>query len=171
MQPEPTELPTSTPLSHASESSFAPQYGIQPVSEPSAVPGDLRDGLVEPASSGVQDDADLPEQLRRLNVHEQGEKRPKASFQRIAEYENALSPSPARKREGPAFKIVKQKGNKAGTISFETFPNGLYGFRLLAPCFWSFFDSQQRFSHTSCPICPPIHSPPSPSYPECSTTL
>ncbi len=66
-------------------------------------------------------------QLRRLRLDEGIESKPKASFQRISEYENALSPSPPRKQnEGPGFKVVKHKGkNTLEGTEFDKFPNGM----------------------------------------------
>ncbi|KAI9053163.1 hypothetical protein LZ554_003429 [Drepanopeziza brunnea f. sp. 'monogermtubi'] len=125
MQPEPTEPSPYTPTFHASESTSISQYGIHHLPEPRAVLGDSRDVHASYSSSGVVvEDAGVQEQLRRLSVSAQDEKRPKASFQQISEYENALSPSTARKEnEGPVFKIVKKKGNKADSILLENFPN------------------------------------------------
>jgi len=75
------------------------------------------------SSSG--DDIGLPEQLGRLNVGDRLSTKSKASFQRIADYENATSPSPPRvQSEGPGFTIVKRKGPSVHGPKLEEFPNG-----------------------------------------------
>lgn len=136
MQSEP--IAASTPPQHqidASEPTNASQHGILPDPLQST---DLRDSHDEARiestaeASGVDDsesshgDEDtLPTEVRRLQLNEGTHKRPKASFQRISEYENALSPSPPRKdSEGPTFKVVKKKGNTLNGAEFEKFPNG-----------------------------------------------
>lgn len=53
-----------------------------------------------------------------------GGTRPKPSYQRIAEYESALSPSPKSDWEGPAFQVIVKKGPYAGT-NLVKFPNGM----------------------------------------------
>ncbi|KAF4626753.1 hypothetical protein G7Y89_g11404 [Cudoniella acicularis] len=76
------------------------------------------------ASAADADVADVQEQLQKLNVAEGGLDRPKASFQRISEYENALSPSPPRKQsEGPGFKVVKKRGTRLDAPQLDKFPN------------------------------------------------
>ncbi|QSZ34288.1 hypothetical protein DSL72_005878 [Monilinia vaccinii-corymbosi] len=67
----------------------------------------------------------VEESLRGLNLESNFENRPRASYQRIAEYENALAPSPPRKQsEGPGFQVVKKKGNVTDEgPQLENFPN------------------------------------------------
>ena len=136
MQPE--TIAASTPLQpqfNAPEPANASQYGILPDHLQSA---DLRDPLDEARieslfqangaddSESSHDDEDrLPTEIRRLQLNEGTHKRPKASFQRISEHENALSPSPPRvESDGPSFKVVKKKGNTLNGTEFEKFPNG-----------------------------------------------
>lgn len=135
MQPEPIESSTYTPILNAPESSSTPQYGINDFPQPSAVLRDSREQhhADQPESAAGQQPADvvghgvfeqqMPE-LRGLNIQDGNENRPKASFQLISEYENALSPSPARKSsEGLGFKVVKKKGHRLDGPQLENFPN------------------------------------------------
>src|SRR6266536_3281963 len=98
MQLEEIATSTRTSIPNASEPSNASQYGILPQQ---LQPADLREPLeeervgsagsnheatvTEPASA---DGTGLQEELRRLNVNDRDENRPKPSFQRISEYEN-----------------------------------------------------------------------------------
>ena len=70
----------------------------------------------------------VEEPLRGLNLDTNFENRPRPSYQRIAEYENALVPSLPRKQpEGPGFKIVKKKGGTSDEgHQLENFPNGIF---------------------------------------------
>jgi hypothetical protein len=137
MQPEYPEL--STPISktiNASETSNTSQYGF--LSEQLHTT-DLRDPLEEEHSatsassitanavgSLSHDDARLQEQLHRLSFKDSTDNRPKPSFQRISEHENALSPSTTRKQsEGPGFKIITNKGNRVDGPQLDQFPNGM----------------------------------------------
>jgi hypothetical protein len=138
MQPEFIEVSTQLqPQTNASEPSNASHHGFLPAH---LHPADLRDPLEEGrvespdaghsadgAESESREDTDLPTQLRRLRLDQGLENKPKASFQRISEYENALSQSPPRKQsEGPGFKIIKHKGkNTLDGTEFERFPNGM----------------------------------------------
>jgi hypothetical protein len=136
MQPEPidTSSPITTP-SNASEHINASQYGIRPDELHSA---GTRDSLhldrlsaesshtpnaIQAPSIG---DSVLQEELRRLSSGDRNDPRPNPSFQRISEYENALSPSPPRQRnEGPGFKIIKRKSNGINGPQLDAFPNGM----------------------------------------------
>ncbi|PBP25596.1 putative F-box and WD domain-containing protein [Diplocarpon rosae] len=119
MQPESTEPSTHIPTLDASDSSPDPQHGIHARSQPSAVLRGLHHGLAGSTGSGGED-----LELRRLNMQEPDENRPKASFQLISKYENALSPSPASQpTEGPGFKVTKKKGNRVDGPLLENFPN------------------------------------------------
>jgi hypothetical protein len=70
---------------------------------------------------------ELQEQLRRLSFGDSDEARPKPSFQQISEYESALSPSPPKRpHNGPAFTVIKKKGNPLNGSQLDTFPNGKY---------------------------------------------
>jgi hypothetical protein len=136
MQLEEIATSTRTSISNASEPSNASQYGILAQQLQSA---DLREPIeeerigsagssheatvTEPASA---DGVGLQEELRRLKVNDRDEDRPKPSFQRISEYENALSPTPPRKQsEGPGFKVIKKKGNRLDGPQLDKFPNGM----------------------------------------------
>jgi len=132
MQPEPIE--TSTQLhtqTNASEPSNTSQHGFLPEH---LHPADLRNPLeavhIESAAPGDAEELEfheeerLPTQLRRLKLDEGAENKPKASFQRISEYENALSPSPRKQTEGPGFKVIKKQGNRLNGTEFDKFPNG-----------------------------------------------
>ncbi|ESZ95910.1 hypothetical protein SBOR_3723 [Sclerotinia borealis F-4128] len=67
----------------------------------------------------------VEESLLGLNLEPNFENRPRPSYQRIAEYENALALSPPRKQpEGPGFKVVKKKGSMSDEgPQLENFPN------------------------------------------------
>ncbi|KAH9213539.1 putative F-box/WD repeat-containing protein pof10 [Leptodontidium sp. 2 PMI_412] len=137
MQPEPIESSTNTPELNAPESSSTPQYGIHPLPQPPAVLHDSREQHVDDESAAGEQHADavvesaaleeehgLQEQVRGLNIQNADENRPRPSFQLISEYENALSPSPARKSsEGLGFKVVKKKGHRLDGPKLENFPN------------------------------------------------
>ncbi|CZT06765.1 related to f-box/wd-repeat protein pof10 [Rhynchosporium agropyri] len=131
MQPQSTESSTHTPELNAPQIPSNPQHGIHSLPEPPAVPPGSReeqladnsaDGITE--SAALEEQQDLQEQLRGLNVSNADEDRPKPTFQLISEYENALSPVPPRKlSDGPAFKVVKKKGQRDGGPQLENFPN------------------------------------------------
>ena len=136
MQPEPIDTSSRiTTPSTASEHINASQHGIRPDELHSA---DARDSLhgdrLSAESSHAPDaiparsigDTILPEELRRLILGDRNDPRPNPSFQRISEYENALSPSPPRQRnEGPGFKIIKKKNNGIAGPQLDAFPNGM----------------------------------------------
>ncbi|KAA8571035.1 hypothetical protein EYC84_000401 [Monilinia fructicola] len=67
----------------------------------------------------------VEDSLRGLSLESNFENRPRPSYQRIAEYENALAPSPPRKQsEGPGFQVVKKKGSTTDEgPQLENFPN------------------------------------------------
>ncbi|RDL30345.1 putative F-box repeat-containing protein pof10 [Venustampulla echinocandica] len=140
MQPEPTE--TSTPLSNninPLETNDNSQYGFHDHEELQSADLQLRGPLVEdragfaasnrtspgtgsPPSNGPR----VQEELARLSLGgRSGENsRPKPSFQRISEYENALSHSPPRRQsEGPGFKVIKKKGRRLDAPQLDQFPN------------------------------------------------
>lgn len=70
----------------------------------------------------------VEESLRGLNLETNVQNCPRPSYQRIAEYENALAPSPPRKQsEGPGFQVVKKKGSTGDEgPQLESFPNGIF---------------------------------------------
>jgi hypothetical protein len=138
MQPQSTEFSTIHNTIDTPESDNTSQYGSLPDQLSSAdVRHNLSDERHISASSSrapdaveadSSDDAELhEEQFRRLNIGKDSKyARPKASFQRISEYESALSPSSSRKQyEGPGFKIIKKKGNRLDAPQLESFPNGI----------------------------------------------
>ncbi len=76
---------------------------------------------------GVRPDC-LEERLRRLNARDQSPaERPPLAGQRIADYENALTPSVPRQALG--FKVMKRADNETARVNLDDFPNGM---RLLA---------------------------------------
>lgn len=136
MQPERTETSNNIPTQiNAPQPINTSQYGI--LSEELHSAG-LRDpphetqlfaessaslNATDALSSG---DTRLQDELRRLSLSDRADTRPKPSFQRISEYENALTPSPPRKQsEGPGFRIIKKKGNKLDGPKLDEFPNGM----------------------------------------------
>jgi hypothetical protein len=182
MQSEPIEASTPfQPQTNASDPSNASHHGfLANHLHPGDLRGPLEDGSVESPGSGrpadapgpeSREDTSLPTQLRRLRLDQGNENKPKASFQRISEYENALSPSPPRKpREGPGFKVIKHKGkNFLDGTEFEKFPNGMPNFSFFSghsfPCLLM-TDFPQRSSRISCRICLQPHFPQSPSFRE-----
>ncbi|RAL63948.1 hypothetical protein DID88_003136 [Monilinia fructigena] len=67
----------------------------------------------------------VEDSLRGLNLESNFENRPRPSYQRISEYENALAPSPPRRQsEGPGFQVMKKKGSTTDEgPQLENFPN------------------------------------------------
>jgi hypothetical protein len=139
MQPEAIDLSRHAPNStNCSERANTSQYGFHAnqlhcaglcvcCSDESAAHAGSRvpDG-VEPRAA---EDGELQEQLGRLNLDNSNETkgtRPKPSFQRISEYENALLPSPRKQNEGPRFTIIKKQSNTLHGPQLENFPNGNY---------------------------------------------
>ncbi|KAF8861856.1 putative F-box/WD repeat-containing protein pof10 [Acephala macrosclerotiorum] len=129
MQPESNESSPYTPNETTPEQTNTSQYGFSPEQLP---PAEQRGSLEEFAESAgssrgnvaASDDVGLQEQVRGLSVTDSNLPKPKPSFARISEYENALSPSPLRNQSGgPAFKVVKKKGNIVDGIQLDQFPN------------------------------------------------
>lgn len=83
-----------------------------------------------PSAFGDGGHADyLEEQLLRLNLRDSSpSERPVIAGHRIAEYENALTPSIPRQALG--FKVIKRADNENARVNIDDFPNGM---RLLAP--------------------------------------
>lgn len=135
MQPEPIEASSqSSSQSTVSETSFTSQYGpydssadsrdeydfISEYSRSSSPAG----GASSTSRRGSRDT--LQDRSRRLNSGDNGENRVKPSFQRINEYENALSPTPPRKRsEGLGFRVVQSKSSRSDGPKLDEFPNGI----------------------------------------------
>lgn len=126
MQPEPIAISHTTHTTNTSESASASQYGFQPDGLSSA---ELRDALdnEQAWSSDAGDEPpsveNSPHRVARLN--DNSEFRPKPTFNRISEYENALSPAPRRRSsDGITFKVIKKKGNRLDGPQLDTFPNG-----------------------------------------------
>ncbi len=136
MQPEPTEPSIRiTTQNNTIEPTTSSQYGFPSEHLPSAdhrdPPGEERIGSASPTSatnsaeSPSGEGSESQEQIRRLSRNYGSTNRPKPSFQRISEYEKALSPSPSRKHsEGLAFKIIKKKGSNSDGPRLDEFPNG-----------------------------------------------
>jgi hypothetical protein len=131
MQSQSHDIPTIPTNSSTSVPTTSSEHGILANELQSA---DLHDSVNVSERSGRADEGGdaspvdtegAQDQLRRLNLGESNEERPKPSFQRISEYENALSPSPPRKAsEGPGFKVVKKKGGRPDGPQLDQFPNG-----------------------------------------------
>jgi hypothetical protein len=135
MQPEPNE--TSNIFLHQNDAQQpnASHYGILADEHSADVRDPPRETHISAESSPSRiaadalssGDARLQDELRRLSLDDANETRPKPSFQRISEYENALTPSPPRKQsEGPGFKIIKKKGNRVDAPQLDEFPNGMW---------------------------------------------
>lgn len=129
MQPESNESSPYTYNEIIPEQTNASQYGFSPEQlSPANQRGSLEE-LTGPAGSSrgnaAASDVGLQEQVRGLSVADSSLSKPKASFARISEYENALSPSAKKQSEGPAFKIVKKKGSNVDGIQLDQFPNGM----------------------------------------------
>lgn len=154
MQPEPTDnftATTNTNIPHESDNTshhglLVQQTHIGGSRDPlgnAAIASESPSGPSDAAGVHLSDGTE--EQLRGLNLGDDNDTRLKPSFQRISEYEKALSPSPPRKQyEGPGFKIVKNKGHRLDAPQLASFPNGL--FYLLVNIhmqYWS--NNQQRF--------------------------
>ncbi|EHL00138.1 F-box [Glarea lozoyensis ATCC 20868] len=130
MQSQFHDIPTIPNTSSASVPSTSSEHGILANELQSA---DLHDSVNVAERSGRADEGGeassvdtegAQDEFRRLNLRESNEERPKPSFQRISEYENALSPSPPRKAsEGPGFKVVKKKGGRTDGPQLDQFPN------------------------------------------------
>ncbi|KAI1329714.1 hypothetical protein F5Y16DRAFT_365067 [Xylariaceae sp. FL0255] len=83
---------------------------------PQSVPG--RDGRGH--GDGVNPHH-LEEHLRRLSLRAQSSGHPQSAGHRIAEYENALTPSVPRQALG--FKVIKRTDNEAALVHLDDFPN------------------------------------------------
>jgi hypothetical protein len=131
MQSQPQENPEISTNTSTTVPNTTSQYGILANQLHSA---GLRDPIDDSGYSGRAEEGGVAspvdtegvqDEFRGLNLSESNEERPKPSFQRISEYENALSPSPPRKAsEGPGFKIVKKKGSRIDGPQLDQFPNG-----------------------------------------------
>jgi hypothetical protein len=136
MQPEPNESsPRIQPPAIPGTPSNASQYGFHPQQLPSAdlynpsgdnaVESEWSSDAGNAAELSSVDSPPVHQQLDRLNLYDRTNNRPKPSYQRIAEYENALAPSsPRKENEGPAFKVIKKKGNRLDGLQLDNFPNG-----------------------------------------------
>lgn len=79
--------------------------------------------LLGPLGQAVHPDF-LEERLRRLSVGDRSpSERPTLAGQRIAEYENALTPSVPRQALG--FKVIKRADNETARVDLADFPNGM----------------------------------------------
>jgi len=135
MQSEPIETSNSNPTqTDAEQPTNASQYGIFHDEHSAEVRNSLHETRISAESSPSPDAVDsqpsrdvrLRDELRRLSIGDRKDTRPKPSFQRISEYENALTSSPTRKQsEGPGFKIIKKKGNRLDAPQLDEFPNGM----------------------------------------------
>jgi hypothetical protein len=101
MQPEPTELPQESHNSpNPSNLVNSSQYGLPTNQLPAAeLRGSPLEGYAAPGclfAAGSPSEVALHDQLSGLSLDDNSRARSKPSFQRISEYENALSPSPPR---------------------------------------------------------------------------
>lgn len=79
--------------------------------------------LLTPLGQAVHPDF-LEERLRRLSVRHQSSAEPSTlAGRRIAEYENALTPSVPRQALG--FKVIKRADNGTARVDLADFPNGM----------------------------------------------
>lgn len=79
--------------------------------------------LLRPLGQAVHPDF-LEERLLRLSVRGQSSaEQPTLAGQRIAEYENALTPSVPRQALG--FKVIKRADNETARVDLADFPNGM----------------------------------------------
>jgi hypothetical protein len=139
MQPETSESSIYTSnQANASNPNPTSQHGFPLEQLHSADPLDPSTESVlsadsNPVSNAVQTrsgesravDAGVQTSMSRLSLNDNYNSRPKASYQRISEYESALSPLSARKPdEGPVFKIIKKKVDSVDGPQLENFPNG-----------------------------------------------
>lgn len=129
MQPEPIETSTHVIIPEdASEASNASQYGIHPEEMHFAgVPDPLHEvGFSANSTPSDATDNRSTGDVQRLSIGSRNHTRPKPSFQRIFEYENALAPStPRQQSEGPAFKVIQKKGDRLDGPQLDAFPNGM----------------------------------------------
>lgn len=78
---------------------------------------------LSPTGQGVHPDF-LEDRLRRLNVCDQSSPgRFPLAGQRIAEYENALTPSVPKQALG--FKVIKRTSSESAGVNLYDFPNGM----------------------------------------------
>ncbi|KAI9745614.1 MAG: hypothetical protein M1818_001148 [Claussenomyces sp. TS43310] len=128
MQSESTAFPTQPQVTIHTDVDETTQHGFNsPGLPPANSVGERPNPLDEPSSFqelGASERADdTVARLGRLSVIEQGLS-PKPSVRRITEYENAsLSVTPRPESGGPAFKIIKRKGNRQGGCQIDSFPN------------------------------------------------
>ena len=137
MQPAPTEISTKTPTStdhldtsNTTQHGFVPDHlrSAEPAEPSHKSPGSSAGptSTSSAADSHNGDDATSQVHSRGLNLDDSSEHLPKASVQRISEYEKALLPrSPPRQAEGPDFRIIKKKGKRLGGPQLNQFPNGI----------------------------------------------
>ena len=141
MQSEPNEIsPNASNLATPQPQTDSSQHGF-PLDEPDLRSSDQhdlsREERVERSLSPTcrnqahaerrGEPVELQEQLERLSITDRvNEQSVAPKYQQIADYENAASPSPPRKNsEGPAFKIIKRKGQVTSTVQLDEFPNGM----------------------------------------------
>lgn len=152
MQPEPNHLPQNilTPT-NVPETSNSSQYGFSPSP---LLPEDLYGHLDDErsvsgdsnTSSDVSETRSTTNDLSRLKLEDSSSRRPKPSYHRISEYENALSPTPTKKRnEGPAFVVTSsKKGGRLDGLPLDKFPNGKHIFTTIS-YYVTYSNTKQRF--------------------------
>lgn len=132
MQSQSTQASRQNIIHPTEETRHSAQYGLPLSSSELADLPSPHDGGVflhgDEANTSASNDAEVVERFRQTNLNGHSENRERPSFQRIAEYENALMPqTPKKEDEGPAFKIVKKKkGHTLDGPQLDKFPNGMY---------------------------------------------
>jgi hypothetical protein len=129
MQPDPSNVsPNALPQDPPRDNSTSPHHGIHLDQLASSLPHP--EGRGGPKSGSVRQDTSLrappvgrfpsPEETPRLSPISPSPRN------RIEEYENALSPAPKKRPEGPLFEVIKKErkgGDKSSPIS--KLPNGM----------------------------------------------
>jgi hypothetical protein len=138
MQPEPSAIsPSITPADSQQFHSTTSQHGSHnredSAARPAASDTDVAAGDgIPPLSSGsaldVTSEPTLPPTTGRRESPQRGLKSTSPpsppAYNRIVEYENALSPAPKR-RQGPIFEVIKKPGNPGDKRSLMLeLPNG-----------------------------------------------
>lgn len=146
---ESTPPPSSSPSSQHGLEQRDFGHGHRPVANPDGSSSEPSDGWFEVNAEDVAETSHsvIESRDQRLSRSPAPPGTPSAA-NRIAEYENALSPSP-RRDPGIPFKIVKSsKKNRLSEVSIQDFPNGEQDLNSLGTT----TNIQQRFLFTFCRI-------------------
>ncbi|KAL8946429.1 MAG: hypothetical protein Q9222_007174, partial [Ikaeria aurantiellina] len=133
MQPEPTKLTQTTSQNSTQDASTSNQHGLHHHHEPIAS-GPQREGraidnlpLERGAGALESEQRQGLEQSpagRDRRLSSTSSKRTGSPVDRIIEHEEAVISSPKKKKEGPAFTIVRRKSNGNPRLNLTDFPNG-----------------------------------------------